>query len=510
MVTTSIEIKCIVDGVQYSCPISSAVLIDSENQTEQSIAMADDHHHQAVSPSMFFSTLFLLPQFIVFVIFLLSYLAYRINNNNNNHFYNIQIPKLPDWLKDDICNFIKSNKISLRFAYDQSSLEKFCQESTGNNQQHIILISFLPRKQTTTATTTTTRSIEHNGNLNRSCESANGRKKANSEMEPLVDFDDETNSKRDLLTVPKKPLPPSRPSSASSNKTKRSLLTNAKMAEAASKISAIVNEKHLAIQELNRQHNQKQLEIQQRKKDQEDMEAVINRRRSLSTVKTTRHQSITTPDADLSIVQPIKTTKQPLKTISNNDNKISHSNNENSDPNSQLVKVTTPLGIVTSQSDNKTDTPLASPAPPPPPPLPPTHGTLSGTLRFPKPSRAVKCFNWVPLPDFKIRGTIWENTKKTWPCLLKRLDLVEIEEIFCQKTATRRSSTPRPDSRNGGSSLGIGLVPRREVFSVIDSRRAHNLNILLSSAIRLPVQELVQLISTMDPNNSLSTDVCTK
>ncbi|XP_037096556.1 disheveled-associated activator of morphogenesis 1 isoform X1 [Syngnathus acus] len=140
------------------------------------------------------------------------------------------------------------------------------------------------------------------------------------------------------------------------------------------------------------------------------------------------------------------------------------------------------------------NTPFAPPPPPPPPP--PPLGAPLGSIRqknIPQPDNPMKSFNWSKLPESKIKGTIWTEIDDLEA--FKVLDLAEFQQTF--------SAYQRPQKESDDDNA---VVKRVKELSVIDGRRAHNCNILLSR-LKLTNGEIRSAILSMDEQEDLPRDM---
>ncbi|XP_076441930.1 disheveled-associated activator of morphogenesis 1-like isoform X2 [Babylonia areolata] len=153
--------------------------------------------------------------------------------------------------------------------------------------------------------------------------------------------------------------------------------------------------------------------------------------------------------------------------------------------------------------------PGAPPPPPPPAPgLPPPPGlggsSLSPALasklkNIPKPTHALKSFNWTKVPENKIAGSIWQDLSHTK--IFANLDLQEFEQTF--SAYQRPAEDGEEDQKNINS---FTTKAKTTVLTVIDGRRAQNCTILLSK-LKLTNAELAQAIMNVDEGEDLPKDM---
>ncbi|KAK7103370.1 disheveled-associated activator of morphogenesis 1-like [Littorina saxatilis] len=149
--------------------------------------------------------------------------------------------------------------------------------------------------------------------------------------------------------------------------------------------------------------------------------------------------------------------------------------------------------------------PPGAPPPPPAPGAPPAPGlggsTLNPTLavklkNIPKPSHALKSFNWTKVPENKITGSIWQDLTHTK--IFASLDLREFEQMF--------SAYQKPAEESEEDHKSTFTKPKTTVLTVIDGRRAQNCTILLSK-LKLTNAELAQAIMNVDAGEDLPKDM---
>eukprot|EP00795_Rhopilema_esculentum_P003286 gene3286-1616_t len=155
--------------------------------------------------------------------------------------------------------------------------------------------------------------------------------------------------------------------------------------------------------------------------------------------------------------------------------------------------------------------PPPAPAPPPPlfggpgapPPPPPVGGGGDGFFgrrknKLPKPANPLKSFNWAKIPDQKIKGTLWTEIDDSE--IIRQLDFGEIDVTF---SAFQKKEKEQEDEEDFTKKV---VVVQPKELSFLDNRRAQNCQILLSK-IRLPNEEIVDAILSMDSDEKLSKDM---
>ncbi|XP_067938496.1 disheveled-associated activator of morphogenesis 2-like [Watersipora subatra] len=137
--------------------------------------------------------------------------------------------------------------------------------------------------------------------------------------------------------------------------------------------------------------------------------------------------------------------------------------------------------------------PPGMPGPPPPPGMP-APASAPKKKKVPKPSMALKSFNWTKISADKTATTIWENLDDER--MYKELDLPEFEQMF---------SAYQP--KEGTPAVVGNITQKAKELSLIDGRRAQNCTILLSK-LKMNNEELVKAIMSMDHSEELPKDMC--
>ncbi|CAI8048375.1 Disheveled-associated activator of morphogenesis 2 [Geodia barretti] len=166
--------------------------------------------------------------------------------------------------------------------------------------------------------------------------------------------------------------------------------------------------------------------------------------------------------------------------------------------------------------------PPAQPQPPLPPPPPiPTHqlyttSTPSGHAvpapppavdqvadrrrNAPQPSQALKSFNWSKIPAVQIERTIWSKVDDSRVHTV--MDLKQFEQTF---SAYQRSKEAELGGGLGGTLRRRSLLDRPRELSVIESKRAQNCSIVLST-LKMTNKEIQRVVMTMDKDEQLEKD----
>lgn len=166
---------------------------------------------------------------------------------------------------------------------------------------------------------------------------------------------------------------------------------------------------------------------------------------------------------------------------------------------------------------------LPHPPPPPPPPpsgphppAPPIMGSAppppsaSSPLRphrkaAPQPSQALKSFNWNKIPESRItKNSVWANIDESTVHAV--MDMSDFERTFSAYQRTVDQTSPQHETLKRRSKTQLTLAERPKEFSVIDSRRAQNLNILLSR-YKLSEEGIRGVVLSMDRDGKLDKDV---
>ncbi|XP_078674924.1 disheveled-associated activator of morphogenesis 2-like isoform X4 [Branchiostoma floridae x Branchiostoma belcheri] len=148
-------------------------------------------------------------------------------------------------------------------------------------------------------------------------------------------------------------------------------------------------------------------------------------------------------------------------------------------------------------------------APPPPPGAPPLPGAAVPRRKpAPKPSQALKSFNWVKLPEMKLVGTVWTELDDSQ--VHKVMDLAEFDKTFSAYQKPQQRGGLAEDPRRHGMKEedveDLTIKARVKELSVIEGRRAQNCTILLSK-LKMTNEEIAKAVLSVDKADELPKDM---
>eukprot|EP01117_Protostelium_nocturnum_P009033 TRINITY_DN3242_c0_g1_i3.p1 TRINITY_DN3242_c0_g1~~TRINITY_DN3242_c0_g1_i3.p1 ORF type:complete len:1020 (-),score=448.76 TRINITY_DN3242_c0_g1_i3:7-3015(-) len=128
-------------------------------------------------------------------------------------------------------------------------------------------------------------------------------------------------------------------------------------------------------------------------------------------------------------------------------------------------------------------TPPAPPTAPPAPPPPGYRGSMEDEDVSKIPKKKMRLVNWTKIPKMKLEGTIWKELEDSPSEHLEDLDFEDLENAF---------SLPEP-----GQAEEEQKKPESGIVTVVDSKKAQNLGIILSK-MKTTDQQLKNAILSVD------------
>jgi dishevelled associated activator of morphogenesis len=118
---------------------------------------------------------------------------------------------------------------------------------------------------------------------------------------------------------------------------------------------------------------------------------------------------------------------------------------------------------------------------------------------IPKPSQALKSFNWAKIPAVQIEKTIWSKMDDS--TVHQVMDLRNFEETF--SAYQRKEADPAPLMR---TLRRRSILDRPKELSVIEGKKAQNCSIVLST-LKMTNAEIHRVVMTMDKDDRLEKDM---